>query len=38
LIGRLRMRLPVAAKMALVTAAGMIAAPGSPIPPHFARP
>ena len=32
-IGRLRMRLPVAAKMALVTAGAMGGVPGSPMPP-----
>src|SRR5207253_5661129 len=37
-IGRLRSRLPVAAKIAFVTAGGMIAAPGSPTPPHFLPP
>src|SRR5439155_26257933 len=34
-IGRLRNRLPVAAKMALVTAGWIMVAPGSPTPPHF---
>jgi len=35
LIGSWRMRLPVAAKMALVTAGAIGAAPGLPTPPHF---
>jgi hypothetical protein len=30
-----RRRLPVAAKMALVTAGWIMVAPGSPTPPHF---
>src|SRR5712675_3061010 len=34
-IGRLRKRLPVAAKMAFVTAGWIMVAPGSPTPPHF---
>ena len=35
LIGSARRRLPVAAKIALVTAGWIIVAPGSPTPPHF---
>jgi hypothetical protein len=34
-IGRLRSRLPVAAKIAFVTAGWIMVAPGSPTPPHF---
>lgn len=37
-IGRLRRRLPVAAKIALATAGWITAAPGSPTPPHFLPP
>ena len=34
-IGRVRSRLPVAAKIALVTAGWIMVAAGSPTPPHF---